>query len=413
VNRQTERDWDFFFVEAHTAGEDDWTTLPDENGHTTRDTGDACPFWLELHPFLARYQTSTADGCTPTGTTGRWAAASGSSEGYERWAVDLSEYAGSDVRVSLSYVSDDIWQEPGVFVDDISVSTGAGSTSFEDDGNVMDGWTASGAPATSPGNTNDWIVGGAAQAPPTTGEIAQGSLSRQGEILDFLAARFGPYPFSAAGGIVDDVEGLGFALENQTRPIYSKGFFSDPVSGDAVVVHELAHQWYGNSLAISRWRHIWLNEGFATYAEWMWSAREGMGTPQQLFDFFYDLIPPDDEFWQLRIGDPGPDRIFDGAVYLRGAMTLHQLRRVVGNGDFTRILRTWAQENRGDNVGTGGFIRLAERISGRQLDALFDEWLFTPGRPEVAASPPRTAPERATRAPVVAKAQLERLALRR
>ena len=113
----------------------------------------------------------------------------------------------------------------------------------------------------------------------------------QPEIIKFQPDIFGRYPFSAAGGIVDDVAGLGFALENQTRPIYARGFFTDPLSGDSVVVHELAHQWYGDSLTVANWRDIWLNEGFATYAEWLWSEREDLGTAQEIFDAFYEWHP--------------------------------------------------------------------------------------------------------------------------
>ncbi len=382
VTRDTEANWDFLFVEAHPVGSDDWTTLPDLNGHTSDDTGLVCPYWLGLHPFLAHYQTDNGDGtCSPTGTSGEWWAASGSSGGYEQWAVDLSAYAGSDVEVSISYASDDLFQLPGVVVDDVVVSNGPGSTSFEADGDTMDGWTVPGAPAGSEPNPNDWIVGTVDDVPPTTGEIAAGSLARQPEIIAFLSESFGPYPFSAAGGIVDDADGLGFALENQTRPVYSKTFFNSPESGDAVVVHELAHQWFGDSLALERWQHIWLNEGFATYAEWLWSEREGLGTAQEIFDSLAG-IPADDPFWALTIGDPGPDLLFDGAVYDRGAMTLHALRLEVGDDAFFRILRRWAQSRAGGNVTTPQFIRLAERISGQDLGALFETWLFTAAKPE-------------------------------
>jgi aminopeptidase N len=212
------------------------------------------------------------------------------------------------------------------------------------------------------------------------GEIAQASLARQPEIIDFLSELFGPYPFSAAGGIVDDAD-LGFALENQTRPIYSKVFFTDPVSGDEVVVHELAHQWIGDHLALEEWQHIWLNEGFATYAEWLWSEREGRATAQQFFDD-RATIPADDPFWSVTIGDPGPDALFDIAVYNRGAMTLHALRLEVGDDDFFEILRRWTRSQAGGNVTTDEFIRLAERVSGQDLDAFFRAWLFTPARPE-------------------------------
>jgi hypothetical protein len=88
VNRNTEGNWDFFFVEAHTAGADDWTTLPDANGHTSQDTGFVCPFSLFLHPFLEHYETPNDDGCDPTGTTGDWHAVSGSSGGWEQWSID-------------------------------------------------------------------------------------------------------------------------------------------------------------------------------------------------------------------------------------------------------------------------------------------------------------------------------------
>ncbi|HYH91788.1 MAG TPA: M1 family aminopeptidase [Candidatus Saccharimonadales bacterium] len=396
ITRFIEEPWDFVFVEAHTVGADDWTTLQDLNGHTSQDTGFVCPFWLDLHPFLTHYQTATQDGCTPSGSSGEWWAATGRSDGAETWMVDLSAFAGAQVEVSITYASDDIVQLPGVFVDDIEVSTGEGSTSFEADADPFDGWTVPGAPADSPGNENDWIVGTVDDIPPPEGEVAAGSFARQPEIIAFLAEQFGPYPFGEAGGVVDDPEGLGFALETQTRPIYARDFFDSAESGDAVVVHELAHQWYGDSLTIGRWQDIWLNEGFATYAEWLWSEDQGLGTAQEIFDFWATVFPPEDEFWQLTIGDPGPDRLFDFAVYIRGGMTLHALRGIVGDADFFEILQTWASTRAGTNVTTPEFIALAESISGQDLDAFFDRWLFTPGYPLDAVPTPMAA-----RAPAV------------
>jgi hypothetical protein len=408
INRNTETDWDFTFVEAHTVGSDDWTTLPDANGHTSNDIGNSCPFWLGLHPFLEHYQTESGDTCTPTGTSGSWNAASGNSGGYEQWTVDLSAYAGSNVEVSISYASDDTVQGKGAFVDDIVVSTGEGSTSFEADGNEMDGWTVPGAPDGSEPNENDWIVGTVDDGPPTDGDIASASLGREAEIIQFLASNFGRYPFSASGGIVDDSDAFSFALENQTRPIYSRVFFDNSINGDSVVVHELAHQWFGDSLALGAWQHIWLNEGFATYAEWMWSDREGLGTAQENFDFFYNFFPPNHPFWQVTIGDPGPANLFNIAVYWRGGMTLHQLRLAVGDDKFFRILKTWASTRAGGNVTTPEFIALAERISGQQLDDLFDTWLFTPGRPVVASAAARAGAAATATTPSGAAAQVKR-----
>lgn len=155
VSHDTEPAWDFMFVEAHTVGQDDWTTLPDANGHTSQSTGDSCPEgWRELHPFLDHYQSLNADGsCSPTGTTGEWNAASGRSAGWQQWQVDLSRYAGTQVEVSISYVSDWSVQGLGVFVDDTALSTGA-ATSFESD---LGGWSVTGPPAGSGPNSNNFV----------------------------------------------------------------------------------------------------------------------------------------------------------------------------------------------------------------------------------------------------------------
>lgn len=152
MSRDTEPAWDFVAVEAHTVGQDDWTTLPDLNGHTSSDTGDSCPEgWRELHPFLDHYQTVGGDGtCSPTGTTGTWNAASGNSGGWQQWSVDLSAYAGKRVEVSIASVSDWSIQGLGLFVDDTAVSTGA-TTSFEDG---LGGWTVTGPPPGSAPNVN-------------------------------------------------------------------------------------------------------------------------------------------------------------------------------------------------------------------------------------------------------------------
>jgi hypothetical protein len=392
VTRDTQAGAGFLFVEARTAGAGDWTTLPDGNGHTDSDTGFVCPFWLGQHPFLAHYQTDNGDGtCSPEGTSGTWSAASGESDGYERWEVDVAPYAGRQAELSIT-LAGDAPTGSGVFVDDVTLSTGAGTTSFEDDGDALDGWTVAGPPAGSAPNPDDWIAGTAAAAPPTVGERAAEALARQPEIIRFLSGLFGPYPFSAAGGIVDDFGGLEFALENQTRPVYARGFFESPGPADSVVVPELAHQWVGDDVALAAWPHIWLNEGFAMYTEWLWSEREGRDTAQKSFDVIAS-IPAEAPFWSVTIGDPGADRLFDGAVYERGAMTMHALRREIGDATFFRLLSEWTRAHAGGNVTTPEFIALAERMSGRELGAFFDAWLFTP------AKPGGLAPARAQSAP--------------
>ncbi|MEK8109996.1 M1 family aminopeptidase [Micromonospora sp. M12] len=157
-------------------------------------------------------------------------------------------------------------------------------------------------------------------------------------------------------------------------------------------MHENAHQWFGDSVSVAEWRNIWLNEGFASYAEWLWSEEQGEGTAQEVFDFTYASYPADDEFWQVLPGDPGADRVFDDAVYDRGAMTLHQLRLAVGDDAFFEILPTWTAEHRYGNGTIAQFQALAERISGLDLDDLFTTWLFTAGRPDVAATARKASP---------------------
>jgi len=210
--------------------------------------------------------------------------------------------------------------------------------------------------------------------------IAAKSFAREPEILRFLSGYFGPYPFRAAGGVVDAEGDWGYALETQGRPIYTPGDFADQEGGDSVVVHELAHQWYGDSVTVARWSDIWLNEGFASYAEWLWREHEGLETAQQNFERRF-ATPADSALWKSKVADPGAPNLFVGAVYNRGAMTLHALRLTVGDQKFFRILRSWAQTNRNGNVTTAEFVARAERISGRDLDALFTAWLYTPSKP--------------------------------
>lgn len=379
VDRGTEFGWDHMIVEAAPSGTEDWTTLPPVEGHAFQDVFFGCEEMLTMHPFLQHYLTGTNGECTAGGTTGTWWSAPGESEGYEQWTIDLGPYAGGDVDVVISFVSDSSVVSPGLAVDDIEVSTGEGSTSFEDDGDQLDGWTVLGPPEGSPGNEQDWSVMLGTELPSVPRDNINHALGRQPEIIGFLSEVFGDYPFRASGAIVDDYE-LFYALETQTRPIYGLVFFFDPLGAELVVVHELAHQWAGDLLTIQEWQHIWLNEGFASYMEWLWYEREGYITAQEIFEIVASA-PADDFFWELTIGDPGPENLFDFRVYDRGALTMHALRLEVGDEAFFAILREWVEEYGGEHVTTDDFIAVAEEVSGQELDAFFDAWLFTPAKP--------------------------------
>jgi hypothetical protein len=173
----TEAAWDHVFVEARTAGGTNWTTLPDLNGHTTTTPGDSClAGWRDLHPQLDHYQTLNPDGtCSSTGSTGTWNASSGNSGGWQQWNVDLAAYANSQVEVSIAYASDWAIQGLGTFVDDVVVTTGEGSTSFE---SGMDGWAITGPPPGSAPNSNDFIRTTAAGFP-------EGAVVRTADTLYF------------------------------------------------------------------------------------------------------------------------------------------------------------------------------------------------------------------------------------
>ena len=215
-----------------------------------------------------------------------------------------------------------------------------------------------------------------AESLPANGPAAQ-SLAKTGEITDFLATRFGAYPFDANGGVAVDDRRIGYALETQSRPVYGPAFFGNGAN-EGVIAHELAHQWFGDSVALEKWQDIWLNEGFATYAEWLWSDHEGTSTLQQSFDDVYDNYPWDQPG---EAGDPGANRIFGNAVYQRGGMTVYALQRTIGDTAFDQLLKRWTSEHRDGNASTDDLIAMAEQISGKQLDDFFQSWLFTTGKP--------------------------------
>ncbi len=198
-----------------------------------------------------------------------------------------------------------------------------------------------------------------------------GAIGRSGEMIDFFDDLFGPYPFVSYGNLVVD-EPLGFALETQTVPIFG----TDAAGSDDIVAHELAHQWFGDHVSPATWRDIWLNEGFATYAQWLWAEHEGVDLEDHALETaaLGDLDTPPI--------DPGPDDLFHGTVYERGALTLHVLRHRIGDDAFFTLLQTWVERYGGASASTADFEALAEEVSGDQdLDPLFDAWLREPRMP--------------------------------
>jgi aminopeptidase N len=196
------------------------------------------------------------------------------------------------------------------------------------------------------------------------------------EVLRFESRLFGGYPFDATGAILDFAPYLGFALETQTRPIYTFN------PGRSILVHEMAHQWFGDSVGLERWPDIWLNEGFATWTQWYFSEQHGGPSAARIFRGW--LREPADavEVWDPPPGRPGtPRNLFAGSVYRRGAMALQALREKIGTEAMLRVLRTWATDHRYGNATTSEFIDLSEQVAGRSLDGLFQRWLYQRGKP--------------------------------
>ncbi len=269
---------------------------------------------------------------------------------------------------------------------------------------------------------------------------SRASFDRLPDMITYFEFVFGPYPFEAYGATVVD-QALGAALETQTLSTHGRD-----ATAESVVAHELAHQWFGNSVGLERWRDIWLNEGFATYGEWLWTehtrgatardeqvrrwyavlaardrlhdreALQGMNA-RELVDLVFAAFPgfiseedvrsrlgvkskaelerrsasealeqldlPPPALQPVTIGDPGPDSLFRGAVYGRGGLTLHALRLRLGDELFFQTLQTYTERYRHATVTTEDFIAVAEQTSGQDLDAFFDAWLHQTALPPI------------------------------
>ncbi|MBX4169399.1 M1 family metallopeptidase [Rhodococcus sp. DMU2021] len=210
--------------------------------------------------------------------------------------------------------------------------------------------------------------------PPRLRAAFDRDFARQTEMLELFTLLFGPYPFAHYTALVTD-DDLEIPLEAQGLSIFGANFCDGTGREERLVAHELAHQWFGNSLTLNRWCDIWLHEGFACYAEWLWSENSGgRSAHAHALDAHRGLArKPQD----ILLEDPGPKDMFDDRIYKRGALTLHALRVQLGDEPFFTLLRTWTAEHRHGNVTTAQFKDLAARFSDVSLRPLWEAWLST------------------------------------
>ena len=142
-----------------------------------------------------------------------------------------------------------------------------------------------------------------------------------------------------------------------------------------MIAHELAHQWFGNSVTARRWRDIWLHEGFACYAEWLWSENSGGQSADEWARHYHQKLVSSPQ--NLLLADPGPRDMFDDRVYKRGAITLHVLRTTIGDDKFFALLRDWTNRHRHGTVVTDDFTGLAANYAEVSLHPLWNAWLFS------------------------------------
>ncbi|BCY10813.1 M1 family metallopeptidase [Actinoplanes sp. L3-i22] len=220
-----------------------------------------------------------------------------------------------------------------------------------------------------------------AAIPPRVQQNFRYDFGRHGEIMAALEHLFGPYPFREYVVVVAD-DDLDDPIEAQGMAVFGRNHVDGKRTHERLVVHELAHQWFGNSLTVASWRHIWLNEGFATYAEWLWSGASGGPSAAAHAAQWHAWAAAQPA--TITVADPGVDRMFDPLVYKRGALTLHALRARVGEAAFFALVRSWVAEHRHGTVTTEQFREHAARFAARPLDDLFAAWL---DRPELPALP--------------------------
>jgi aminopeptidase N len=203
--------------------------------------------------------------------------------------------------------------------------------------------------------------------------------ARQPEMMELFVELFGPYPLANGYTVVVTDDDLEIPLEAQGISIFGANHCDGTRGSERLIAHELAHQWFGNSVTVRQWRDIWLHEGFACYAEWLWSEHSGGPSADELARRYHEKLR--DSPQDLVLADPGPRDMFDDRVYKRGALTLHALRRRLSDEKFFALLKEWTTRYRHSNAVTDDFTGLATGYCDESLSGLWDSWLYSKAVP--------------------------------
>jgi hypothetical protein len=195
-------------------------------------------------------------------------------------------------------------------------------------------------------------------------------------MLRFFSGLFGPYPFSSTGGIVVRSKTGHAAMETQSRPTFNGVMF------DANMAHEFTHQWFGNSVSVADWRNACIKECIAQYANQLWDEHKGADLDKGFYRSMYESNHGKPEFWSTELYDPGPGNELHAALYFKGSMMMHALRKAMGDDRFFVLLRTWVQEHRYGNASWPQFEELAQRTTDVDLGGFFQAWVHSTTEPE-------------------------------
>jgi aminopeptidase N len=215
-------------------------------------------------------------------------------------------------------------------------------------------------------------------APPSLMSAVREATADQPRMIALFTDLFGPYPFEGYRVVVTD-DPLEIPLESQTLSTFGRNHVSRAWEAQRLIAHELAHQWFGNAVTAGRLADIWLHEGFACYAEWLWSEAAGHESADDQARRHHELLRSQPQ--DLLLVDPGRERTFDDRVYKRGALALHALRRQLGDETFFALLRDWVAAHRYGTVSTPDFEAVVARVGGEPALDRLGAWLRAPELP--------------------------------